>query len=114
MSEGPADRSSGAGPVRVAFRRSGGLAGLTLASDVDADELGSQHAAVLDGLLDDDDPDPAASSPGASGPDRFAYELTVHGGDRSRTYRWGESEVPERVRPLIDELNARAEPTPPG
>jgi hypothetical protein len=112
VSEGPADPSSGAGPVRVAFRRSGGLAGVTMAADVDADQLGSSHAAVVEDLLADE-PAPAEQTSGGSGPDRFSYELTVHDADRSRTYRWGESEVPEPVRPLIDELSARAEPTRP-
>jgi hypothetical protein len=110
VSEGPADPSSGAGPVRVALRRSGGLAGVTMAADVDADQLGSSHAALVDDLLSAE-PAPAEQNTGRGGPDRFSYELTVQGADRSRTYRWGESEVPERVRPLIDELSARAEPT---
>jgi hypothetical protein len=112
VTERAPEAAAGAEPVRVAFRRSGGLAGLTMTTDLDADQLGSSHAAVVQDLLSDEPPPAAPTASGA--PDRFAYELTVAGGDRSRTYRWGEAEVPEQVKPLVAELTARAEPTRPG
>jgi hypothetical protein len=96
-------------PVRVRFRRSGGLAGITIATDTDSDELSPAHSETIRALLGGPD-NPPASTPGA--PDRFLYELQLDDGRRQRVLRWPETAVPDRVRPLIAELTTRSRPIP--
>lgn len=94
--------------VRVDFRRTGGIAGLDLISSADEAELG-EHAAVARQLLAAPPAEPVSAGP-APGADRFQYELVVHGDGRSRTVRFGDSTIPDEVRPLIDGLTKRAKP----
>jgi hypothetical protein len=97
--------------VRISVERSGGVAGLTLAASVEADALPAplaDTAARLDwGALS------APTAPGR--PDAFSYRFDVEhpGGERSQVVL-GDSAVPEEVRPLLDELMARARPVRPG
>jgi hypothetical protein len=96
-------------PVRVGFRRSGGLAGVTIAVDTDTEELSPAQGETIRALLAGPD-SPPASAPGA--PDRFAYELQLDDGRNRRVLRWQETAVPDGVRPLIAELTARSHPIP--
>jgi hypothetical protein len=94
-------------PVQVAFRRSGGLAGVTIGVDTDTDDLPPAHGEVVRSLLAGPDSSPA-DAPG--GPDRFTYELQIDDGRQRRVLRWPETAVPEPVRPLIAELTSRSRP----
>jgi len=94
-------------PVRVRFRRTGGLAGITIAVDTDTDELSPAHGEMIRTLLAGHG-SPPSSAPGA--PDRFTYELQIGDGPHRRVLRWPETAVPDRVRPLIAELTNRSRP----
>jgi hypothetical protein len=94
-------------PVHVRFRRSGGLAGITVGVNTGTDELSPAHVETIRALLAGPD-SPPASAPGA--PDRFSYELQLDDGPRRRVLRWQESEIPDRIRPLIAELSSRSRP----
>jgi emfourin len=96
-------------PVHVRFRRSGGLAGITIGVDTDTDtnELSPAHTETIRALLSGPD-SPPASAPGA--PDRFSYELQIDDGRCRRVLRWQESEIPDLIRPLIAELSSRSRP----
>jgi hypothetical protein len=94
-------------PVRVGFRRTGGLAGITIAADTDTGELSPAQGELIRALLAGPD-SPPASAPGA--PDRFAYELQIDDGRHRRVFRWQENAVPDGVRPLIAELTTRSRP----
>jgi hypothetical protein len=94
-------------PVHVTFRRSGGLAGITIGVDTDSDELSPAHVETIRALLAGPD-SPPASAPEA--PDRFSYELQIDDGLRRRVLRWQESQIPDRIRPLIAELSSRSRP----
>jgi len=96
-------------PVRVGFRRSGGLAGITIAVDTDTDQLSPAQGETIRALLPGPD-SPPPSAPGA--PDRFTYELQIDDGEHRRVLRWQETAVPDDVRPLIAELTARSRPIP--
>lgn len=97
--------------MRISVERSGGVAGLTLAASVEADALPAplaDTAARLDwGAL---------GTPAAPGrPDAFSYRFDVEhaGGQRSQVVL-PDSAVPDEMRPLLDELIARARPVRPG
>jgi len=96
-------------PVRVGFRRSGGLAGITIAADTDTNQLSPAQGETIRALLPGPD-SPLPSAPGA--PDRFTYELQIDDGEHRRVLRWPETAVPDDVRPLIAELTARSRPIP--
>jgi hypothetical protein len=97
--------------VRISVERSGGVAGLTLAASVDADALPAPLAATA-AALDWG----ALGGPVAPGrPDAFSYRFDVEhaGGQRSQVVL-GDGAVPDDLRPLLDELLARARPVRPG
>jgi hypothetical protein len=74
-----------------------------------SDELPDEHARIVESLLSEPAPTSGEGPPGG-GADRFQYDLTVDDGERSRTFRWGESEVPDDVRPVLSELSRMATP----
>jgi hypothetical protein len=94
-------------PVQVRFRRTGGLAGITIAVDTDTDELPPALGEIIRALLAGPG-SPPASAPGA--PDRFTYELQIDDGRHRRVLGWPETAVPDSVRPLIAELTNRSRP----
>jgi emfourin len=96
-------------PVRVGFRRSGGLAGITIAVDTDSNELSPAEGETIRALLAGP-AKPPSSTPQA--PDRFTYELQIDDGRQRRVLRWPEAAVPDDLRPLIAELTTRARPIP--
>jgi hypothetical protein len=96
-------------PVRVGFRRSAGLAGITIAVDTNTDELSPADAEMIRALLAGPASAPA-STPQA--PDRFTYELQIDDGRHRRVLRWPEAAVPDDLRPLIAELTTRSRPIP--
>ncbi len=95
------------GPVRVSFRRTGGLAGLAIGVDTDTDALPPGHGEAVRSLLAGHD-SPPSGAPG--GPDRFNYELELDDGTQRRVLRWPETQVPEALRPLVAELTSRSRP----
>jgi hypothetical protein len=85
--------------VRVQVTRKGGLAGLTLAADVDTDDLDAEAAPrverSLEQLLARDQPS------GPPRPDGFEYHFTLP--DRGAV-AVPEHELPEELQPLLDEF----------
>ena len=98
--------------VHVEFRRSGGLAGIAMVARVDARDLPVEQAQLVTELIGGDSPPAAASAP-VGGADRFNYELRLADGDRTRTFNWDETQVPDRLRPLLASLTGKASPAPP-
>jgi hypothetical protein len=84
--------------VHVQVVRRGGIAGVVLRGEVDTAELsgvGDNVERFLRSL-------PFGRRPAPARPDRFLYEITVTGGGRSRSAQFGETELPESLRPLVD------------
>jgi hypothetical protein len=91
--------------MRIDFQRSGGYAGITLATSVDSGQLTDVEAGELVELVDRADLPALAERPRrAGGPDRFQYDLTVTLEDRRYEVTLGDDEVPETARPLLDRL----------
>ena len=107
--------------LRIAYRRSGGIAGIDMAAECLAADLPEDQARVAADLLGATDEDQASgerddgaaaagSAPGP-GADRFTYTVRVASGARSRTLSWSDSTVPEGARPLLATLAGLARPT---
>lgn len=97
--------------MRIEFRRSGGLAGIDMTASIDAQDLPAEQAQLATELIASPPPPPGD---GGGTPDRFSYELTLREGERTQTHRWGETQIPDSVRPLLADLTGRAKPAPPG
>jgi hypothetical protein len=83
--------------VRVHVTRKGGLAGLTLAADVEAND---EAESALEQLV-------AAGSGGPPHPDGFEYRFDLPDG---RSVTAPEHELPRALDPLLDEFAKKATP----
>jgi hypothetical protein len=83
--------------VRVHVTRKGGLAGLTLAADVEASDEAER---ALEQLM-------AAGSGGPPRPDGFEYRFDLPDG---RSVTAPEQELPRELDPLLDEFAKRSGP----
>lgn len=106
--------ASSSEPLRVHFRRTGGLfAGNRLEVDVGQDELDAAEveilAEVLAGVLDDPQAAGTRELPGAgTGADEYQYDLTVRRGAEVVSLRHPESRLPPALAPLVEALEQRA------
>jgi hypothetical protein len=101
--------------------RSGGFAGLSLRAAVDTSEPDDPDAAwfaqALDGLdlrgLVAQQPGAGAGSPPLAGQiDRFRYDLAVDRDGEHHEVSFGETSLPEVLRPVVDRLVQRARAGP--
>jgi hypothetical protein len=99
-------------PIRVRFRRSGGLAGIPLTAATTADQLAGDHAAQVQRLLTQAEapPGPRPAAAAAGGADMFRYELDLDDGQRHRSLAWDETQVPDELRALLGTLTRLARP----
>ena len=95
--------------MKIRFVRSGGFAGLRLTLDLDTAELPASDAARLTELVEVARGTLTNAPHSRRGADQFEYELTIE------LHQWGhetlvlrDQDVPEPVRPLIDQLTALA------
>jgi uncharacterized protein YbjT (DUF2867 family) len=96
--------------MRIDFRRSGGVAGVTLQSSLDTASLSPDEAAEVERLVR------AADLPGlaarraapARGADRFQYDIAITERGRRQEVQVGDGAAPESLRPLVDRLLAEA------
>ena len=101
--------------TRIELVRSGGVTGLSLRSTVDTGAAEDPDAAwFADALAGLDWPGLLAqvgsAAPGAPGgaPDRFRYRLALEDATGRQEVTFGETEVPEPLRPVVDRLVTRA------
>jgi hypothetical protein len=94
--------------VRIYFERTGGIAGMTMATTFDSATLSVDEANQLRQLIDTADffhlPPNFSSLP--PHPDRFQYKLTIEESGKCHTVVVNEEAVPEALRPLIKWLRA--------
>jgi hypothetical protein len=92
--------------LHVDFARSGGFAGMTLQTSVDAAELDPPEQAELERLVR------AVESAGVKstrpGVDRFQYDVTITRGRDSKHVSVGESDLTPELKALSDWLLERA------
>jgi hypothetical protein len=94
--------------IRIVFERSGGFMGRSVSLNLDLDELPPDQAATLKRLVDESDffnlTEPPPKKPVADG---FAYSLTIKNGKSERTFQLSETNIPQALRPLFENLIER-------
>lgn len=94
---------------RIKFERSGGFAGMRIATDLKLEDLPDEQAKSIVELLDDMDfselPERMLDE---SGPDQFTYTITVETKRGKHTVVTGESSAPEKMQELLQLLNRLA------
>jgi hypothetical protein len=100
--------------TRIKYERSGGFAGMTIATEFDLDELPEEQAKALMEILDEADFDelPAQILPTRPGADQFNYKITVQGKKGLRSVETTDSAAPEKLRPLLSQLQQLARTRP--
>ena len=92
--------------MKIFFKRTGGLAAISLSVTLDTDALPAEDSRRLNNLMNTvsffDQPDSLQSAiPGA---DRFHYEIKAEVEGRVKTIQIDESAVSDFFRPLVDHL----------
>ncbi len=88
------------------LQRSGGLAGLSLRSEVDSDDLASDERQQLESLLDQAELSGPQVPP--RGADRFQYDLEVERGGSVQRATAYDGSMPPGFRALTEWLTARS------
>jgi hypothetical protein len=95
---------------RIKFERTGGFAGMRIATDVRLDDLPDEQAHTLSELLDDLDfgelPEQMMNEDGM--PDQFTYTITVETKKWEHTVVTGDVSAPEKMQELLQLLNRLA------
>ena len=94
---------------RIKFERTGGFAGMRIATDLKLEDLPDEQANTIVELLDDMDfnelPEHMLDK---SGPDQFTYKITVETKKGEHTVVTGDSSAPEKMQELLHLLNRLA------
>jgi hypothetical protein len=94
---------------RIKFERTGGFAGMRIATDVKLEDLPEEQAETIMELLDDLDfnelPEQMLDE---SGPDQFTYKITIETEKGEHTVMTGDSSAPEKMQELLQLLNRLA------
>jgi len=94
---------------KIDFERTGGFMGRAVRLSLDLDDLPADQTETLSLLLDEADFFSLEDPPGkAPLPDAFQYTITVTTDSAQRTIRTSDTTAPEKLRPLINDLSARA------
>ncbi|HLO14593.1 MAG TPA: protealysin inhibitor emfourin [Anaerolineales bacterium] len=95
---------------RIKFERTGGFAGIRLATDLKLDDLPDEQAKAIVELLDDLDfnelPQQMMNDSGM--PDQFTYTITVETNKGEHTVVTGDVSAPEKMQELLQLLNRLA------
>jgi hypothetical protein len=93
--------------LHVDFARSGGFAGLTLDTSVDADDLPPEEQAELERLVRAVE-GAAAVKTTRPGVDRFQYDIAISRGKESKRFSVGETDLTPELKALSEWLLERA------
>ncbi|MGK7877379.1 MAG: protealysin inhibitor emfourin [Xenococcaceae cyanobacterium] len=99
--------------MKVAFRQSGGFAGLIEGCDLDTDLLSADEAAQLQSLVEHSGILQAKSEVTPNAQDIFNYQITVETTDGTRHISFDDMTLPESAVSLLEYLQERAEHRPP-
>jgi len=95
---------------RIKFERTGGFAGMRIATDLKLDDLSDDQADTISELLDDLDfrelPEQMMNEEGL--PDQFTYTITVETKKWEHTIVTGDVSAPEKMQELLQLLNRLA------
>ena len=99
--------------MKISFERTGGFAGMRVAVTVELDSLPEPEAAALRKLITDSDFfNITEVHAGQAIPDGFQYALTIEGDGEHRTIRMTDAAIPDKLRPLLEDLSSRARRQP--
>jgi hypothetical protein len=94
---------------RIKYERTGGFAGMRLATDLKVGDLSAENATRISELLDDLDfselPEQMIDK---SGPDQFTYVITVETTKWEHTVVTGDISAPEKMQELLQLLDRLA------
>lgn len=94
---------------RIKFERTGGFAGMRIATEVKLDDLPDEQANSIRELLDDMDfaklPEQLLDEAGS---DQFTYTITVKTKKWEHTVITGDASAPEKMQELLQLLNRLA------
>jgi hypothetical protein len=96
--------------MKISFERTGGFAGIRLATTVDSATLTPEEAAQLRTLVDNAKffALPAKIKATAPGADRFQYAVTIETPNQRHTVTVDEGAAPPELRPLLNWLTTAA------
>ena len=93
----------------IKFERTGGFAGMRMATDVRLEDLPEEQAETIMELLDDLHFDKLPEQMlDESGPDQFTYKITVETDKGEHTVVTRDSSAPEKMQELLQLLNRLA------
>jgi hypothetical protein len=97
------ERTMGENALRISVERTGGFAGVTIATSVDAANLPPVEARKLRQMVDEADffNLPGNITSRSPQPDRFQYELKVKEPGRQHTVLVSEEVMPPKLKPLV-------------
>jgi len=95
---------------RIKFERTGGFAGMRIATDLKLDDLPDEQAKTISKLLDDLDFEelPEQMMNDSNMPDQFTYTITVETKKGEHTVITGDTSASEKMQELLELLNRLA------
>ena len=92
---------------RIKFERTGGFAGMRIATDLKLDDLPDEQAKTISKLLDDLDFEelPEQMMNDSNRPDQFTYTITVETNKGEHTVITGDTSASEKMQELLQVLN---------
>ncbi|RPI90391.1 MAG: hypothetical protein EHM40_18505 [Chloroflexi bacterium] len=95
---------------RIKFERTGGFAGMRIATDLKFDDLSDEYASRISELLDDLDFEelPEQLIDEDAMPDQFTYTITVETKKGEHTVVTGDASAPEKMQELLRLLDRLA------
>lgn len=95
--------------TRINFKRTGGMMGREIDSDIDLDQMPDEESQALMNLLHETN---FFNIPqnliGHAVPDEYEYTVTVEAGNTHHTIHTSDTNAPDSLRPLLDKLSALA------
>jgi hypothetical protein len=95
--------------TRINFRRTGGMIGREIESDIDLDEMPAEDSQELERLLHETNffkiPQNLIEQ---AIPDEYEYTVTVDAGNTHHTIHTSDTSAPESLRPLLEKLSTLA------
>jgi hypothetical protein len=95
--------------MKIFFQRTGGFIGIPVTLNIDTDLLPESDAATLRKMIADADFfELTEAHLGKQAPDGFQYAITVEGDGQRRTIQVTDMDMPNKLRPLVNDLSLRA------
>lgn len=99
--------------MKVTFRQSGGLAGLTRGCELDSETLPAAEARRLEKLVAKSGLEGVESASPPAARDLVTYEITVEREGGTESVRFDDLSVPDAAAPLLELLQGCAKAHPP-